>query len=91
MNQAVIRNGYNPNEFLNMLMQHLHIHSDQALSKRLRISLKIIKSIRSGGYPIAASLLLCIEEVTGIAVSELRRWMGDRRTKCRLIHRSCTS
>ncbi|MGV3743524.1 MAG: hypothetical protein ACO1NO_14565 [Burkholderiaceae bacterium] len=91
MNQAVIRKEYNPNHFLNTLMQELHIHGDQALSKRLKISLKIIKNIRAGHYPIAASLLLCIEEVTGIAVSELRRWMGDRRMKCRLIHRPCVS
>ncbi len=89
MKQAAVRYDYDPNHFFNTLMQHLHIHGDQALSKRLRISLKMIKNIRSGTYPIAASLLLCIEEVTGIAVAELRRWMGDRRMKCRLIHRPC--
>jgi hypothetical protein len=88
MTQGNIQKDYNPNHFLNTLMHHLHIHGDQALSKRLRISLKIIKDIRSGHYPIAASILMCIEEATGIAVAELRRWMGDRRVKCRLSHRA---
>lgn len=85
MNQRNIHKEYNPNYFLDTLMQHLHIHGDQALAKRLKISLKIIKNIRSGRYPIAGSILMCIEEATGIAVAELRRWMGDRRMKFRLI------
>jgi antitoxin HigA-1 len=88
MKQANTPREYNPNHFLNTLMHHLHIQGDQALSKRLRISLRIIKKIRAGHYPIAGSLLMCIEEVTGIAVPELRRWMGDRRVKFRLIHRT---
>lgn len=78
---------YNPNRFLDILMQHMRVFGDQALSKRLKISLRIIKKIRLGQYPIAASLLMCIEESTGIAVAELRRWMGDRRMKFRLIRR----
>lgn len=87
MKQSDDQKEYNPNRFLNTLMLHLRIHGDQALSKRLKISLRIIKKIRAGEYPIAASLLMCIEEATGIAVAELRRWMGDRRMKCRLIRR----
>ena len=91
MNQGNMRREYNPNYFLDALMHHLQLHSDQALSKRLRISLKIIQSIRAGRYPVAGSMLMCIEEATGIAVAELRRWMGDRRLKCRLTHRSCAA
>lgn len=91
MNHCNAQKEYNPDRFLNTLMQHLRIQGDQALSKRLRISLKIIRNIRSGHYPIAASLLMCIEEATGIAVAELRRWMGDRRKKCRLIYHFCLS
>jgi hypothetical protein len=91
MTQGNIQKQYNPDNFLNILMHHLHIRGDLALSKRLRISLKIIKSIRSGHYPIAGSILMCIEEATGIAVTELRRWMGDRRVKYRLSHRACIS
>ncbi|MDQ9170075.1 hypothetical protein Q8A64_06570 [Oxalobacteraceae bacterium R-40] len=87
MNQRNTHKEYNPNHFFDTLMRHLHLHSDQALAKRLRISLKIIKDIRSRQYPVAGSILMCIEEVTGIAVAELRRWMGDRRMKCRLIRR----
>jgi hypothetical protein len=77
--------GYDPNHFLNTVMKHLNITNDQALSKRLKISLRIIKNIRTGKYPVAGSILMCIEEATGIAVAELRHWLGDRRVKCRLI------
>lgn len=91
MTQGNIQKEYDPDHFLNTIMRHLHLHGDQALSKRLRISPKIIKNIRAGHYPIAGSILMCIEEATGIAVAELRRWMGDRRVKCRLSHRASTA
>jgi hypothetical protein len=91
MNSRITQHDYNPNRFLDALMHHLHIHGDQALAKRLKISHRIIKNIRTGQYPIAGSLLMCIEDASGVAVSELRRWMGDRRMKCRLIRRSCAA
>lgn len=91
MNSRNTQHDYNPNRFLDALMHHLQVHSDQALAKRLRISHRVIKNIRNGDYPIAGSLLMCIADATGVAVAELRRWMGDRRMKCRLIYRPCAA
>lgn len=91
MNPDIALCEYNPSRFLDALMRHLRVHSDQALSKRLKISFRVIQNIRTGRYPIAGSLLMCIEDATGVAVAELRRWMGDRRVKCRLNYRPCAA
>lgn len=91
MNSRITHHDYNPNRFLDALMHHLQVRSDQALAQRLRISYRVIKNIRNGHYPVAGSLLMCIEDATGVAVAELRRWMGDRRMKCRLNYRSCAA
>lgn len=85
MEHLAEKEGFDPNQFLDRLMQHMKVQNDEALAKRLKVSVKIIKNIRSRELPVAASILMCIEDATGISVAELRRWMGDRRTKCRMI------
>jgi hypothetical protein len=78
------RVSYDPNRLLDTLMQHLGIHNDGALSRRLKIATEVIGNIRKGSVPVCASMLLWMQEATGIDVAELRRLMGDRRMKYRL-------
>lgn len=75
---------YNPNHLLDALMQHLGISSDGALSRRLKIARQVIANIRRGTVPVCASMLLWMQEASGIDVNELRRLLGDRRAKYRL-------
>lgn len=86
MQQLELHTIYNPNRLLNMVMQRLGLHDDGALSRRLKVARKIIKDIRSGRLPVAASILLVMQEATGISVDELRMLMGDRRARIRLSY-----
>lgn len=75
---------YDPNRLLDFLMLHMGIDGDGALARRLRIAKGVLHNIRKGSIPVCASMLLWMQEATGIDIAELRRLMGDRRTKFRL-------
>lgn len=83
--QSVTSQNFNPNDLFDALIKRLQLSSDQALSKRLCLARHVVVNIRQGRIPLAASLLLSIQQQTGISVDELRRLMGDRRAKCRLM------
>jgi antitoxin HigA-1 len=74
---------YCPNRLFDTLLRRLGLPGDGALSRRLKVARKALAAMRAGKLPVGASLLLLIEEATGIAVSELRRLLGDRRARMR--------
>jgi hypothetical protein len=78
--------GYNPNRLLDLLLQKLQLRNDGALSRKLKVATSVIKNIRHGKIPVAASMLLWIQEATGISIEQLRHWMGDRRASFRLAY-----
>lgn len=80
MNAAFL---YNPNRLLDALLQHLGLRSDDALSRRLKVARSVLRRIRTGEVPVCASLLLWMEEASGIGIAELRRLLGDRRARLR--------
>lgn len=82
--QFSTRNAYNPGHLLDTLISRLGLCSDKQLSRRLKISIPVISSIRSKRMPVGASLLMWIQEATGIDIAELRELMGDRRARFRL-------
>ncbi|MFC7515876.1 helix-turn-helix domain-containing protein [Herbaspirillum sp. GCM10030257] len=82
--QSVTPQNYNPNDLFDALIKRLQLSSDNALSKRLSMARHVVENIRRGRIPLAASLLLAIQQQTGISIDELRRLMGDRRAKFRL-------
>lgn len=84
MTQAVITSSYDPNLLLNALIARLGLASDGALSRKLKVAKDVIGDIRAGRIQIGGSMLLWMQEATGISVDELRRLMGDRRAKTRL-------
>lgn len=84
MIQAATISSYDPNLLLNTLIARLGLASDGALSRQLKIARDIISDIRAGRLHIGGSMLLWMQESTGISVAELRGLMGDRRAKCRL-------
>jgi hypothetical protein len=77
---------YSPNRLLDALLQRLGLRSDNALSRKLKVARRVITNIRCGRLPVGASLLLWMEEATGITIAELRRMLGDRRAKVRLCY-----
>ena len=75
---------YDPNHLLDTLMRHFGIDNDGALARRLKIARDLLNKIRTGTVPVGASMLLWMQEASGIDVAELRRLMGDRRARYRL-------
>jgi|SRR4051812_23960541 len=81
--QHQVPKDYNPNHLLDTLLQTLHLRNDGALSRKLKVATTVIKNIRHGKIPVAASMLIWMHEATGISIEELRRLMGDRRASFR--------
>jgi transcriptional regulator with XRE-family HTH domain len=77
---------YNPNNLLDTLIKRMGLKDDGALSRRLRVATTVISNIRHGNLPVGASMLMWINEATGISIRELRELMGDRRTRYRLSY-----
>jgi hypothetical protein len=75
---------YDPNRLFDTLLRNMHLDSDEALCAALRIPSYLVSSIRRGEGSVAPSLLIRINELSGINVRELRCWMGDRRSEYRL-------
>lgn len=80
MNAAIF---YNPNRLLDALLQHLNLRTDDALSRRLKVARSVLRRIRTGELPVCGSLLLWMEDASGIGIAELRRLLGDRRARMR--------
>lgn len=75
---------YDPNRLFDTLLRAMHLDSDEALCAALRIPPYLVSSIRRGEALMAPSLLIRINELSGINIRELRCWMGDRRSEYRL-------
>lgn len=82
---------YDPSRLFDLLRQRLQLHSDKALAKALQIAPPLLARLRHRGLPMSGSLLLRIQDVSGIAVDELRRVLGDRRRRMRLAIGARTS
>ena len=75
---------FDPNRLFDTLQQMLDLENDEALAGALHVEPYVIKRIRERRHPLDPSLLIRINEATGINMRELRQMMGDRRTEYRL-------
>jgi len=75
---------YDPARLFDTVRQRLQLHSDKALAKALQIAPPLLAHLRQRVLPVSGSLLLRIQDVSGIAVAELQRVLGDRRRRMRL-------
>lgn len=85
--KKMIPSDYDPNRLLDTLTQRLGVKSDKALSQKLKIHKSLMTGIRQQRLPVGASLMMGIHEATGIDLPELKRILGDRRSKFRLTYR----
>lgn len=75
---------YDPNRLLDTLSAWLGATSDRMLSRMLRLSLTLIQRIRTGLLPVRASILSSMADAAGKSIDELRRVLGERRSKVRM-------
>ncbi|MFZ6849402.1 hypothetical protein [Undibacterium sp. RuRC25W] len=72
---------YDPNHLLNTMIKNLHLKNDAALSRALEVAPPVISKIRHRHLAVGATLLIRMNEISGVDIKELRRLMGDRRKK----------
>lgn len=77
-------NHYDPNRLFDTLRQRLGISGDKALSHKLNMALSVMAAIRQKRLPVGASLMMGVQEATGISIRELKHILGDRRRKYRI-------
>lgn len=70
---------YAPAHFLDWIEARLKLKNDAALARLLEVTPALLSRIRNRRMPVSASLLLSIHEMTQIAITDLRRMMGDSR------------
>jgi plasmid maintenance system antidote protein VapI len=78
-----MKTDYNPNQLLDFLISKLQLKSDAALARMLEVAPPVLSKIRHHRLPVGASMLVRMNEVTGLSIRDLRDLMGDRRTKHR--------
>lgn len=84
---------YAPDRLLDTLSQWLRAANDRQLSRLLQISVPVLQGIRAGRISISPSLLMLMADSSGKSTDELRRVLGDRRSKARMhvaIVQPCT-
>jgi hypothetical protein len=75
---------YDPNNLLDKVLDKLKLKNDAALARVLEVGPPVISKIRHHRLPVGASLLIRMHEVTDLSILELRKLMGDRRSKFRV-------
>jgi hypothetical protein len=79
-----VQEAYDPGILLDSLLGAMHLKEDAELAKILKIDKRLIGKIRERRLQISGSMLLLIQEATGISVGELRSRLKDRRRKSRM-------
>lgn len=75
---------YDPALLLDSLLSRMRLKEDAELARMLKIEKRLIGKIRDRRLQISGSMLLLMQEATGISVDELRSILRDRRHKSRM-------
>jgi hypothetical protein len=75
---------YDPEQLLNSLLDKMHLREDAELAKKLRMDKRLLSKIRERRLQISGSMLMLMQEATGITIAELRCILGDRRSTSRM-------
>lgn len=69
------QNAKTNNAFMTRIRAVMHLKNDRALSKLLDVAPPVISKIRSGKLPIGATMVIAINEVTDLSVSQIKEMM----------------
>ena len=76
---------YNPERLLDAISQTLSAKNDAALARLLEVAGPVIHRIRRRHTPVRASLLVRMQEASGLSLKELRTILGDKRKTFRMM------
>ena len=75
---------YNPERLLDAVMAAMQVKNDAALARALEVASPVIHRIRRRHTPVRASILLRMQEASGLSLAELRAILGDKRKTFRM-------
>ena len=75
---------YDPNPLLDTLIARLELKNDDALCHALDIARPVLADIRRRALGVGAWLLQRMSEISNLSIADLRRMMGDQRTRLRV-------
>ena len=74
---------YDPNNLLDKVAENLNVADDAELARALELSRPLIGRIRLGKLRVGGTILLRMQELSGIPIQKLRSILGDRRSRFR--------
>jgi hypothetical protein len=80
---ADVQPAYDPNQLLDKLSENLNVADDAELAHALELSRPIIGKIRLGKMRVGGTILLRMQELSGIPIQKLKAILGDKRSKFR--------
>lgn len=84
--ETKVRTSYDPNRLFDTLLKKMQWRNDTILAQKLKVHIDVVRRIRTRTLPLGASMLLWLQEASGISIPELRQIMGDRRMRLRLSY-----
>lgn len=75
---------YDPNHLLNTVSESLEVQNDAELASALEIPRPLLGKIRLGKQRVGATILLRMQELSGIPIRRLRAILGERRAAFRV-------
>jgi hypothetical protein len=75
---------YDPAFLLDTLLARMDLKEDVELARKLRMNERLLSRIRDRRLQISGSMLMLMQEATGISIGELRVMLRDRRRTSRM-------
>jgi transcriptional regulator with XRE-family HTH domain len=72
---------YNPALLLDGLLQKLKLSNDKELAGLIGVTPSLISKIRTRRTPVSAAVLIRVNEITDVEISDIRAIIGERRTR----------
>ena len=81
------RDVYDPGRLLDQLLHRFNLTRDEDLARLLKMDKRLLSKIRQRRQDISGSILLRMQDFTGLTIAELRSLLHDRRKTSRMVCR----
>ena len=79
---------YDPGGLLDHLLCRLNLNRDNDLARILKMDRRLLTMVRQRRLAISGSMLLRMQDATGLTIVELRLLLRDRRRTSRMVCRA---
>jgi plasmid maintenance system antidote protein VapI len=85
-----VQDGYDPGRLFDQLLHRFNLTRDNDLARLLKMDKRLLSEIRQRRQDISGSMLLRMQDLTGLTIAELRFLLHDRRKTSRMVCRANT-